>query len=78
MRVMNKINKNELLNAGLQKFAAQDFKGAITELEKAIDLDKNFDLAYNALAESYNKLGEIDKAIETMASHGVRVLTDSS
>jgi len=58
------MNKNELLNAGLKKFATQDYKGAISDLEKAIELDPEFDLAYNALAESYNKLGEIDKAIE--------------
>jgi len=28
------------------------------------ELDPEFDLAYNALAESYNKLGDLDKAIE--------------
>ena len=58
------MNKNELLNSGLKKFASQDFQGAISDLAKAIKLDPNFDLAYNALAESYNKLGELDKAIE--------------
>jgi tetratricopeptide (TPR) repeat protein len=58
------MNKTELLNSGLKKFAAQDFRGAISDLDKAIELDPEFDLAYNALAESYNKLGEIDKAIE--------------
>jgi tetratricopeptide (TPR) repeat protein len=58
------MTKTELLNAGLKKFAAQDYEGAITDLDKAIELDPEFDLAYNALAESYNKLGEIDKAIE--------------
>jgi tetratricopeptide (TPR) repeat protein len=58
------MNKNELLNSGLKKFAAQDYKGAISDFNKAVELDPEFDLAYNALAESYNKLGEIDKAIE--------------
>jgi tetratricopeptide (TPR) repeat protein len=58
------MTKTELLNAGLKKFAALDFKAAISDLEKAIELDPNFDLAYNALAESYNKLGDLDKAIE--------------
>jgi len=64
MGVVKPMNKNELLNAGLKKFATQDYKGAISDLEKAVELDPEFDLAYNALAESYNKLGEIDKAIE--------------
>ena len=58
------MNKDDLLNAGLKKYAAQDYRGAISDLDKAIELDPKFDLAYNALAESYNKLGEIDKAIE--------------
>jgi len=58
------MNKNELLNSGLKKFAAQNYKAAILDLEKAIELDPDFDLAYNALAESYNKLGELDKAID--------------
>lgn len=58
------MNKNELLNSGLKKFATQDYTKAITDLEKAIELDPEFDLALNALAESYNKLGELDKAIE--------------
>ena len=57
------MTKNDLLNSGLKKFATQDFKGAISDLNQAIDLDPSFDLAYNALAESYNKLGELDKAI---------------
>jgi len=58
------MTKTELLNAGLKKYATQDYEGAITDLDMAIELDPEFDLAYNALAESYNKLGEIDKAIE--------------
>jgi tetratricopeptide (TPR) repeat protein len=57
------MNKTELLNSGLKKFAIQDYRGAISDLNKAIELDPKFDLAYNALAESYNKMGDIDKAI---------------
>ena len=57
------MNKTELLNSSLKKFIAQDYQGAISDLNKAIELDPEFDLAYNALAESYNKLGELDKAI---------------
>jgi len=58
------MTKNEYLKAGLKKFAAKDYQGAILELRQAIELDPKFDLAYNALAESYNKLGKIDEAIE--------------
>ncbi len=58
------MNQNELLNAGLKKFASQDYEGAITDLEKAIEIDPQFDLALNALAESYNKLGDLDRAIQ--------------
>jgi tetratricopeptide (TPR) repeat protein len=58
------MNKIELLNSALKKFAAQDYQGAIVDLDKAINLDPEFDLAYNALAESYNKLGELDKAVD--------------
>jgi len=58
------MTKNDLLNSGLKKFAEQDYQGAISDFNNAIDLDPEFDLAYNALAESYNKIGELDKAIE--------------
>jgi tetratricopeptide (TPR) repeat protein len=57
------MNKTELLNSGLKKFAEEDYQGAISDLDQAIALDPEFDLAYNALAESYNKLGDLDKAI---------------
>ena len=58
------MTKNDLLNSGLKKFAERDYHGAITDFKNAIDLDPEFDLAYNALAESYNKIGNLDKAIE--------------
>jgi tetratricopeptide (TPR) repeat protein len=58
------MNKIEYLNSGLRKFASQDYEGAIIELNQAVAMDPKFDLAFNALAESYNKLGDLDKAIE--------------
>lgn len=58
------MNKIELLNSGLKNFADKDYQAAISDLEKAVELDPEFDLAYNALAESYNKLGELDEAIK--------------
>jgi len=62
--VVNKMTKYEHLNSGLKKFAGQEYQTAINDLNKSIELDPEFDLAYNALAECYNKLGDIDKAIE--------------
>jgi pentatricopeptide repeat protein len=58
------MTKYDYLNSGLKKFASQDFQSALEDLNKAIELDPGFDLAYNALAESYNKLGDLEKAIE--------------
>ena len=58
------MTKFEYLNGGLNKFAGQDYQAAIEDLNKAIELDSTFDLAYNALAECYNKLGDLEKAIE--------------
>jgi pentatricopeptide repeat protein len=58
------MTKYEYLNSSLKKFAGKEYQEAINELNKAIEMDSEFDLAYNALAECYNKLGDLDKAIE--------------
>jgi len=60
------MNKNELLNKGFAHFSIQEFKEAAEYFDKAIALDDKFDTAYNALAEAYNKMGELDKAIDTV------------
>jgi tetratricopeptide (TPR) repeat protein len=57
------MNKNEKLNQGFKHFGNQDYKKAIECFKKAIELDPNFDTAYNALAEAYNKSGRLDDAI---------------
>jgi tetratricopeptide (TPR) repeat protein len=59
------MTKNDYLNSGLKKFALQDYESAIIDFNQAIALESNFDLAFNALVETYNKLGNLDKAIET-------------
>jgi tetratricopeptide (TPR) repeat protein len=66
------MTKYEYLNSGLKKFALQDYQAAIEDLNKAIEMDPQFDLAYNALAESYNKIGNLDKAIE-IARHFIKI-----
>jgi pentatricopeptide repeat protein len=58
------MTKNEHLNAGLKKFSSENYEDAIEDFKEAIAMDQEFDLAYNALIESYNRLGQIDKAIE--------------
>lgn len=66
------MTKFDFLNSGLKKFASRDYQSAIEDLTKAIELDPAFDLAYNALAESYNKLGDLEKAIE-IARHFIKI-----
>ena len=58
------MTKYDYLNSGLKKFASQEYEAASTDFNQAITIDPNFDLAYNALAETHNKLGNLDKAIE--------------
>lgn len=60
------MTKNDHLKEGFMFFAAQDFAQAETAFKNALDLDPDFDLALNALAEVYNKTGLIDKALETV------------
>jgi tetratricopeptide (TPR) repeat protein len=69
------MTKYDYLNSGLRNFAAQEYLAAIADLNKAIELDAEFDLAYNALAESYNKLGDVDKAVE-IALHYIKISPD--
>ena len=67
--------KNDYLNIGFKLFLEHKYQQAIEQFNKAIDLDPQFDLAFNALAETYNKLGELDKAIE-MAKKLVEINTN--
>jgi Tfp pilus assembly protein PilF len=57
-------NKNEYLNEGFRFFTEQNYQQAVEQFNNAIELDPKFDLAINALAETYNKMGDLDKAIE--------------
>ena len=57
------MHKNQILNEGLKKYAAGLYDEAISEFKKALEEDPGFDLALNALAEVYNRKGEIDTAI---------------
>ena len=56
-------NKNKYLNDGFKFFAEQKYQQAVDQFNKALELDSEFDLAINALAETYNRMGDVDKAI---------------
>ncbi len=58
------MTKNEHLNQGFKHFSNQEYDNAIECFREAINLDANFDTAYNALAEAYNKSGRLENAIE--------------
>lgn len=57
------MTKNELLNQGFQHYAAGDYENAVNFFSSALQLDPKFDLALNAIAETYNKIGDLDQAI---------------
>lgn len=57
------MSKSDYLNEGFRHYSRQDYQKAIECFNKAIEIDPNFDTAFNALAESYNKLGKVDEAI---------------
>lgn len=61
------MTKQELLNNGFQQFAKRNYKEARAFFEQAIELDDTFEAAYSALAESYNREGRVDEAIDVVA-----------
>ena len=58
------INKNIFYNLGIVKLEIEEFNEAIKYFKKALDLDSNFYFAQHHLAECYEKLNNIDLAIE--------------
>ena len=58
------MTKSEFLNIGLKYFSEKKHHEAIEHFKAALNIDSRFDLAYNALAECYRQLGDLDKAIE--------------
>ena len=58
------MSKNELLQSGFKYFSNGEYSQAVDAFQKALEIDPNFDLALNALAQVHNKMGNIDKAIE--------------
>ena len=56
-------NKIALYKSGMNKFAHQDFAGALDDLAQAIGLDPQFADAYQAMAHCHEKLGDLDQAL---------------
>jgi tetratricopeptide (TPR) repeat protein len=71
------MDKNKLLQQGFAHFSAKNYDDAVAAFEAAIELDNEFDLAFNALAESYNRLGRLDDAIR-IAEKLVQLQPDDS
>ena len=58
------INKDIFYNLGIVTLEIKEFNEAIKYFKKALDLDSNFYFAQHHLAECYEKLNNIDLAIE--------------
>lgn len=57
-------DKKALYKSGMGKFVRQDFAGAVEDFKKAVELDPQFGDVYQALAHTYEKLGDFDAALE--------------
>jgi len=57
------MTKNDYLKAGLGHFSTRNYALAITAFKSALEIDPDFDLAINALAEVYSKSGLLDNAL---------------
>ncbi len=60
----DEINKH--INAGRKLYSQKDFKGAISEYLKAIDLDPNNGTAYGYMGYSYLRNGQLDEAEKSL------------
>lgn len=60
------MNKIELLNQGFKHFAQKEYENAEKSFQKALEIDDSFELALNALAETYNRMGQLEKAAEIL------------
>jgi Tfp pilus assembly protein PilF len=58
------MSKEMHLEKGMDYFTEDRFEEAITELEKALELDAHYGDALHAMAMTYYHSGDLDKAIE--------------
>ena len=67
----------EYVNQSLMYFNLKQYALSIAACESALALNPNYDLAYNNLCATYNKLGMWDNAIE-MAEQGLKINPDNT
>ncbi len=56
----------ELIKLGFEYFAQKDYEKAACYFKKALEMDETFIAAYSALAETLNRMGNIDHAMEVV------------
>ena len=54
----------ELYKSGMGKFVQQDFEGALADFGQALELDPQFGDVIQSIAHVYEKLDDMDKALE--------------
>ncbi len=57
------MSPRELIKLGFEYFAQKDYERAACYFTKALELDDTFIAAYSALAETLNRMGEIEQAM---------------
>jgi Tfp pilus assembly protein PilF len=65
----------DLYKSGMGKFVQQDFEGALTDFGQALELDPEFADVIQSIAHVYEKLDDMDKALE-YAKRAVEVNPD--
>lgn len=53
-----------LYKNGMGKFVQQDFEGALADFESALELDPAFGDVIQSIAHTYEKLDDMEKALE--------------
>jgi len=66
INVGESMSPRELIKPWVEYFAQKDYERAACYFKKALELDVTFIAAYSALAETLNRMGEIDQAMEVV------------
>jgi Tfp pilus assembly protein PilF len=56
-------DKMALYKSGMMSFVKQDFETALTEFERALEIDPDFGDVHQSVAHVYEKLGDYDSAL---------------
>ncbi len=60
---MAEADPKALYKSGMGKFVRQDFAGAVEDFTQALALDPDFGDVHQALAHTYEKMGDLDAAL---------------